>query len=127
MPGAALMRSVWRMLSVSIRLNLGETKMAKRKQREQINENRPCWDLDTDECARLLRQRLAYTNGAQFIDASMALDLISILAGQIRQEQYNGKDNFSMKVTGPKQLENDTLLRVYNDAEAELQRRGLMG
>jgi hypothetical protein len=100
--------------------------MAKRKQREQINEDRPCWDLDTDECARLLRQRLAYANGAQFIDASMALDLISILAGHIRQEQYNGKDNFSMEVTGPKQLGNDTLLRVYNDAEAELQRRGLM-
>jgi hypothetical protein len=97
-----------------------------RRQYEQIDENRPCWDLDTDEVCRLLRQRLYYTNGAQFLDASMALHLIATLAGQIRQEQYQGEDNAKL-VKNMAPMDNDTLLMVYNNAEAELQKRGLMG
>jgi hypothetical protein len=60
-----------------------------------VKDSRTVGSLDNTDIMRLLRERLAYPKtGEDLLDASLALDLISLLAAKVRLEQYQGHDNY---------------------------------
>jgi hypothetical protein len=70
-------------------------KAKKRKYDSGVKETRTVVTLDNTNIMRLLRERLAYPEpGDDLLDASLALDLISLIAAKVRLEQYQGKDNY---------------------------------